>query len=43
MSRALYIYDLQNLIIQCYFGPVVEVLSIEDGRHLVIEGLQLLT
>ena len=35
------VVPLQHLIIQRYLGPVVEVLSIEDGLHLVVEGLHL--
>ena len=41
--RFLDVVPLQYLIIQCYLGPVVEVLSVEDGLYLVIEGLHLLT
>ena len=37
------VVSLQHLIIQRDLGPVVEVLSIEDGLHLVVEGLHLLT
>ena len=37
------VVPLQHLIIQRYLYPVIEVLSIEDGLHLLVEGLHYFT